>query len=166
MKVENLRIAFIGVGEAAFAITSGWEQARAGQITSYDIKLKDPKMRPEIEARCATLGIACEETLASALHDADLVFSTVTADQAVVAAQNAAPCLKSGAFWCDLNSCAPSSKQQAARVISGAGGRYVDVAVMAPVYPKQNLVPLLISGDWSTEITAVLERLAHGPESC
>ena len=104
-----------------------------------------------------------------AVHDADVVFSTVTADQAIAAAETSAAFIKPGAFWCDLNSCAPVSKQIAASKIQSAGGRYVDVAVMAPVYPKKNEVPLLISGEWAREIAPVLEdlpmhfRIVDGP---
>ncbi|WP_327194295.1 NAD(P)-dependent oxidoreductase [Novosphingobium album (ex Hu et al. 2023)] len=45
-----------------------------------------------------------------------------------------------------MNSVAPGTKRAAAEVIDAAGGRYVDVAVMAPVRPKCMDVPLLISG--------------------
>jgi 3-hydroxyisobutyrate dehydrogenase-like beta-hydroxyacid dehydrogenase len=75
---------------------------------------------------------------AQALADANLVLCTVTADQAVTAVRQAAIHLERGAFWCDLNSCAPSSKRESAKIVDAAGGRYVDVAVMAPVHPKRN----------------------------
>ncbi len=157
--VDDLKIAFVGMGEAGGAIAGGWGAERAGQISAYDIKLDDAGTRAEILARGKELGITCSPTLKDAVSSADLVFSTVTADQAVTAAGQAAPLLKEGAFWCDLNSCAPASKQQSCKVIQTAGGRYVDVAVMAPVYPKRNLVPVLISGDWVTDILPVFNAL-------
>jgi 3-hydroxyisobutyrate dehydrogenase-like beta-hydroxyacid dehydrogenase len=45
-----------------------------------------------------------------------------------------------------MNSVAPDTKREAAAAIEAAGGRYVDVAVMAPVRPAALAVPLLISG--------------------
>ena len=73
------------------------------------------------------------EDMRAAVDGADLIFSTVTADQAFDAASSAAPWLKPGAFFFDLNSCAPSTKQKSAAVIEAAGGRYVDIAVMATI---------------------------------
>ena len=67
--------------------------------------------------------------------------------------------LKKGAFFFDLNSCAPSSKQEACENIQIFDGRYVDVAVMAPVYAKKHLVPLMISGDKAFQARAILEKL-------
>jgi 3-hydroxyisobutyrate dehydrogenase-like beta-hydroxyacid dehydrogenase len=51
-----------------------------------------------------------------------------------------------GALFCDMNSVAPETKRAAALAIEAGGGRYVDVAVMAPVNPKRLEVPLLIAG--------------------
>ena len=48
----------------------------------------------------------------------------------------------------------------AERHITSASGRYVDVAVMSPVYPKRHRVPLLISGEWTAEVKRVLKALA------
>lgn len=153
------RIAFIGLGEAGKALISGWGDAHAAEICAYDIKLDDPDTADEITLRCAELNIACVEGLAQAVSSADMVFCTVTADQAVAVAEAAAPHLAPNAYWLDLNSCAPSSKERSAKRINGAGGRYVDVAVMAPVYPLQNMVPLLVGGPHAAEVAPVLEAL-------
>ncbi len=45
-----------------------------------------------------------------------------------------------------MNSVAPDTKRAAAKAVEEAGGRYVDVAVMAPVDPKALGVPLLLAG--------------------
>lgn len=152
-------ITFIGLGEAASAFISGWGPAMAHRITAYDIKQQDPGTRGEIEARARRLGIALAPSPAAAVGQADLVFCTVTADQAVAAARAGAGALPQGAHWCDLNSCAPSSKSQAAGIIDGAGGRYVDVAVMAPVHPGLNRVPCLIAGPHAEGVAARLAAL-------
>ncbi|MDC3170398.1 DUF1932 domain-containing protein, partial [Paracoccaceae bacterium] len=59
----------------------------------------------------------------------------------------------------DLNSSSPSSKQRSCKSIETNGGCYVDVAVMAPVFEKKNLVPLLISGGEAANAMAALEKL-------
>ncbi|MDJ0995008.1 MAG: DUF1932 domain-containing protein [Dinoroseobacter sp.] len=159
-----MKIAFIGMGEAGAALVKGWGAARAPQITAYDIKSDVPDTAPEIATRCAALGIERASSPADALSGAELVFSTVTADQALIAAQAGAPHLASGAVWCDLNSCAPGTKRRAAAVIEKAGGRYLDVAVMAAVYPRMNMVPLLISGPHAADLEPVLAALPMSPK--
>jgi 3-hydroxyisobutyrate dehydrogenase-like beta-hydroxyacid dehydrogenase len=152
-------IAFIGLGEAATALISGWDGRLDAQITAYDIKHDVPETRKEITSRAAELGITCCDNIGQALGGATLVFSTVTADQAIAVAQAGAPHLVQGAVWCDLNSCAPSSKHKAAAKIDAADGRYLDVAVMAPVYPRQNMVPCLLSGPYAEEAALLLADL-------
>jgi 3-hydroxyisobutyrate dehydrogenase-like beta-hydroxyacid dehydrogenase len=159
----TLRIAFIGMGEAGGAIVTGWGRERARAISAYDIKTDAPETAHAMEARYRQLGLAGRTSCAEAVAEAELVFSTVTADQAVAAAEAAAPHLAAGAYWCDLNSCAPSSKRRAAEVVEHAGGRYVDVAVMAPVQPKLNMTPLLISGPHAKAIAPILTALPMSP---
>ena len=163
-----MRIAFIGLGEAAGAFITGWGADRAGDIAAFDIKTTLPETADEILNRAKAHGITHCKTLQDAVSDADVVFSTVTADQAIVAARAAAPLMKQGAYFLDMNSCAPSSKQVSAGIMDKHDLRYVDVAVMEPVYPKQLDVPLLISGDWSDQVSTILNdlslryRIIHG----
>lgn len=124
------RIALIGFGEAARAFTGGGLAAAA----AYDI---DPARRD---------GIAACATPAEALTEATLILSLVTADRALAAADEYARHLAPGALWCDFNSVAPATKRAAARAIEAAGGRYLDVAALAPVHPARLATPLSVSG--------------------
>ena len=152
-------IAIIGMGEAGGAIVTGWGESRSGQVRAYDIKTDRPATAGNMRSRYESLGVVGCASSADAVREADIVLCAVTADQAVIAAETAAPHLKAGAFWCDLNSCAPSSKRRSEAVIQAAGGRYVDVAVMAPVHPKLNMVPLLISGPHAGAVAPILADL-------
>ncbi len=102
------------------------------------------------------------KSLAEALAGAQVVLCVVTADGALAAAEAASPCLAAGALFCDMNSVAPATKQAAARVIEAAGGRYLDVAVMSPVYPARRDVPLLVSGPHAEAGLAALTALGFG----
>lgn len=156
-------IAVIGLGEAGSAFVSGWGTTQANHIRAYDIKSERVETAGEISDRCERLGIGGTNSPREAVAGATLVFCTVTADQAVIAAEASAPHLAPGAFWLDCNSIAPSSKQRAAEVITAAGGRYVDVAVMAPVHPKRNMVPLLLAGPSAEQAAPLLEALPMAP---
>ena len=146
-------IASIGFGEAGQAFT------RPG-IRAYDRKVADPTTGAPILDACRAAGVAGCDTPQEALTGAHAVFSLVTADQALPAAQAYASLLDADALWLDMNSVAPDTKRAAARAVTAAGGRYVDVAVMAPVLPARLAVPLLLAGPHAAEAEAVLRD--HG----
>ncbi|WP_217807989.1 NAD(P)-dependent oxidoreductase [Oceanibacterium hippocampi] len=151
-------VAFIGYGEAAQAFVAGWGAGRTEAIVAYDIKTDsaDAAIVAAKRADYARTGITGAASLAGALAGAAAIFSTVTADQALVAAEAAAPGIGAGALYFDCNSCSPESKRRAALSIEAAGGRYVDTAVMAPVHPGLHRTPLLVAGPHAA---AALERL-------
>lgn len=159
-------IAFIGFGEAARAFLGGWnDSVRLPEIRAYDVKIADAGTADGILRVFREYGIDGAVSPDAALTGAGAVFSVVTADQALAAAEAAAPHLGQGCFWFDCNSCAPETKRRAAAVIEAAGGRYVDVAVMAPVYPKRHHVPLLVSGphaDHAMEMLTALDMKPRG----
>ena len=157
-------VAFVGFGEAAHAIASGWQLPEGVDPRAYDVKLADHEAAAPVLARCSDAAVAPMVQIGQALDHAGLVFCLVTADQALPAARYGAGYLPRGALWLDGNSCAPQTKQKAAEVIERAGGRYVDVAVMAPVYPKRHQVPLLLSGPHAEEAAAAIETLGMRPK--
>jgi len=157
------RLAFIGFGEAARAFLTGWADRRPTHVTAYDRKTDSAQTAAAMRAAYADHAVIGEGTAARAVATADTVFCTVTADQARVAAEEAAPGLAPGTLWFDCNSCAPDTKRAAAAIIEAAGGRYVDVAVMAPVHPRRHHVPLLLSGPRAEEGAARLATLDMRP---
>jgi 3-hydroxyisobutyrate dehydrogenase-like beta-hydroxyacid dehydrogenase len=142
-------VALIGFGEAGstFARAAGWRSAARGW---------DPL--PERRAAMAACGIKDVGSAKDALDGAGLVLSLVTADRALLAAQNYAALVSAGALWCDMNSVAPETKRAAASAIEAQGGRYVDVAVLAPVDPARLGVPLLLAGPAANEAEAALRQ--------
>ena len=163
-KTEFADLCFVGFGEAAQAFLSGWAPADPSQLRAYDIKTDSADTRATLLDRYASTGVTGTDSLAQALTGAHGVFCVVTADQALTAARAAAPYLQSGTFWFDCNSCAPGTKREAAAVIETAGARYVDVAAMAPVYPKRHRVPLLIAGPHADQAAQTLTDLGMCPE--
>jgi 3-hydroxyisobutyrate dehydrogenase-like beta-hydroxyacid dehydrogenase len=143
-------IAFLGFGEAARAFLEGWrtEPGFKARVCAFDIKTDsaDPKVRTSKRADYAAMQALGASSAVEAVTGAEAVFSVVTADQAHEAAIAALPGLAKGALFFDCDSCAPQTKSHTAHDVEAAGGRYVDVAVMAPVHPRLHQTPLLISG--------------------
>ena len=148
-QAHHIPVALIGYGEAGrtFASAAGWEHA----ARAFDIAPLNEAMAADGVTACASM--------AEALGNAAVVLSLVTADAALTVAQEAAPLLPTGALFCDMNSVAPDTKRAAAKAIEAAGGRYVDVAVMAPVNPARMNVPLLVSGPHAEDGAAALAAL-------
>jgi 3-hydroxyisobutyrate dehydrogenase-like beta-hydroxyacid dehydrogenase len=80
------------------------------------------------------------------------------------AATAAAPYLTSGALYIDGNSCSPQTKCQAASRVEAAGGRFVDMAIMAPVHPRRHLTPVLLAGPHAEAASRVLASLGMRPD--
>ena len=157
------RIALIGFGEAAMAFARAWDAGIRARLVAFDIKTLDPATAEAKRRDYATLGVEGAARAEVAVGEADLLLSLVTADQALAAARAAAEALRFGAVYCDFNSAAPATKAAAARLIESAGGRYADVAVMAPVPPVGLAVPLLVSGPHGPAAAADLDALGFAP---
>ena len=117
MNLDSFSIAFVGLGEAASTIISGWGDQRKKQIKAFDIKLQSNDTREEIISRASKLNIRVKSSLNELVKDADLIFSTVTADQAFKVARDSSLFLKENVYFFDLNSCAPSSKKSHVKVL-------------------------------------------------
>lgn len=149
--VMSSNLSLIGFGEAGstFALAGDW----AARV--YDVKTDGPA-RADMLARYDEAGVMAVESTMQAVSGANAVFSVVTVDQALAAARAASWAFPRDGFFFDMNSVAPDTKRAAAAVIDAAGGRYVDVAVMAPVNPARMAVPLLVSGPYAEEGATVL----------
>lgn len=174
MTEETARVAFIGFGEAASAFAAGWRDGSDGSsvaCAAYDIKTdsSNTAVRTAKRADYEAAAVTGYTTLEKALDGQPLVFSLVTPDQALIAAQSAAGRLMPNALYLDGNSCSPGTKKRAASVIDDAGGRYVDVAIMAPVSAAGHRTPLLVSGAHASSALKELSGhdmvadLAEGP---
>jgi 3-hydroxyisobutyrate dehydrogenase-like beta-hydroxyacid dehydrogenase len=142
-------LSLIGFGEAGstFAQAGGWERSAC----AFDVADRKAAYDEAGVVPCASVADAC--------RNAVQLISVVTADQALAVAQNAAQHIMSGTLYFDMNSVAPGTKNSAAQRIEEAGGRYVDVAVMAPVNPQRMAVPLLLSGPHAEAGRAALATL-------
>lgn len=150
-------LTLIGYGEAGrtFARAAGWK----AQAQVYDTKTEGRDTRDAMRANYQADKVKGAENTADALCGSPAILSLVTADQALAAAQNVAHHISPDTIYFDMNSVAPGTKTEAAKLIEAAGGRYVDVAVMAPVNPAQLAVPLLVSGDHAKQGASALSAL-------
>jgi 3-hydroxyisobutyrate dehydrogenase-like beta-hydroxyacid dehydrogenase len=138
------RIALIGFGEVGQTLAKDLARVGVDDLAVWDIAFADPQSAQlRAAARCE---VRVAGSAAEAVRNAELIISAVTAAQDLAAAQSVVSDLEPGAYFLDLNSCSPGQKLAAAEVISRAGGRYVDAAVMSPIHPEDIASPMLLGG--------------------
>lgn len=89
----------------------------------------------------------------------------MTADSSVLAARSILPGLTEQHTVLDINSVSPARKREAAALVESYGAYYVDVAVMAPVRPRNHGTPLLVAGDVGAEFLHQLSALGFNFEA-
>ena len=157
--MDSLRIGLIGYGEVGRIFSAGLKATAA-----WDLKFADPAQREEPLAHAAALGVEACDGVASLYAKSTLVISAVTASSALAVAQAAAPHLRPGSYFLDLNSASPGTKQQAAALIDAAGGRYVEAGVMTSVPPYGIRVPMLLGGPHAAGLLPALQALGMAPQ--
>jgi 3-hydroxyisobutyrate dehydrogenase-like beta-hydroxyacid dehydrogenase len=157
MTDTKLAFCFIGFGEAGQAIASGLREAGVVRIAAWDILF--PEREGDQLVRAAeSIGAHPVASVAEAVQAADIVISAVTATSSVEAARSVQKYLAARPFFLDINSVSPSRKQQTATLI-GASGRYIDVAVIAPIHPARHQTPMLLAGPDAAALLAPLGAL-------
>ncbi len=156
--IENPPIVgFLGFGEAAFHISRGLLQAGISQVAAFDIHQDTPGRGKIIRERASTAGVPLMTSNRELLASAEIVFSTVTAGQALAAASQSATHLSTRHTYADLNSVSPSLKQSIAAVVEATGAKFVELAVMSPVPGHGHKAPMLAGGQAAL---AFVERLS------
>ena len=156
-------IALIGYGEVGRILA---EDLRAGghEVTAFDLKLGTAAGMP-IRAHA----LAHEVTLAESHRDAvarggaDDLRRHRRARPSRQRSRARAAC-PPGSFFLDLNSASPGAKMAAAEQVEGAGGRYVEGAVMTSVPPHRLKVPLLLGGPHAGELLPPLNELGFAAQ--
>jgi 3-hydroxyisobutyrate dehydrogenase-like beta-hydroxyacid dehydrogenase len=150
-------IGFIGFGEAGFHIAKGLRGAGVTQVFAYDINAQTPQLGAKIQQCARESGVGLKDSPETLAGACDILFSTVTANAAVEAAEQTAPFLEARHWYADLNSVSPSTKQSIEKIVTVAGARFIEAAVMAAVPPHGHRVPMLLGGQAAQEFS---KRLA------
>src|SRR6266852_1825392 len=104
------QIALIGLGEVGGIF--GHDLAAAGlDVSTFDILINELPSRSAILARAKSANVRACDTLEGAVHGANLVISAVPASSAAGGARSAAPFLRRGQTYLDLNSVSPDTKR-------------------------------------------------------
>ena len=152
------RIALVGLGEVGQVLATELNGTRQAHLGAWDRLFAVAGSEPWRAARDLQF-LAAADSMAGAVRGSSLVISAVTAGECAAAAGEAAAALSPGAFYLDLNSVAPGTRAQAARLIENAGGRYVEAAVMSPIEPRRLASPVWLGGAHARAFLPVAQSL-------
>ncbi|HEY6134239.1 MAG TPA: DUF1932 domain-containing protein [Rubrivivax sp.] len=157
MDARQWHIGLVGYGEVGRILAEDLRE-RGVAVSACDLKLGGAQAGA-LRDHAATHGVSLGASHAELAARCDCIVSAVTASQAVPVAQACAPAVRPGAFFLDLNSASPGAKQRAAALVDGAGGRYVEGAVMTSIPPYRIKVPLLLGGTHAAALAPQLNAL-------
>jgi 3-hydroxyisobutyrate dehydrogenase-like beta-hydroxyacid dehydrogenase len=153
---DEMKVGFIGFGEAGFHIARGLRGAGLSFVCAYDINARAPGLGDKIQRRAGDAEVPLLESNAELAAASDILLSTVTADRSLEAAEQTAPFLSSRHIYADLNSVSPALKQTIGRTIESRGARFVEAAVMSPVPRHGAAVPMFLCGAHAREFADLL----------
>jgi 3-hydroxyisobutyrate dehydrogenase-like beta-hydroxyacid dehydrogenase len=159
-----IRIGLVGYGEVGKILGRALVERKVAWVGTWDRLLPEPVLGPAMRAHAAGAGVEPAASLAALLERADVVISAVTASQAHAVAEDAARAIRPGTWFLDLNSASPGTKAASSRLIDGAGGRFVESAVMTSVPPYGIKVPMLLGGAHAEALRALLAPLGFSME--
>jgi 3-hydroxyisobutyrate dehydrogenase-like beta-hydroxyacid dehydrogenase len=154
---KTWQVGLVGYGEVGRILAEDL-RSQGVAVSAYDLKLGGPQAAALVD-HAAMHGVTLASSHAALAAKADLIVSAVTASQTVAVAQACAPESRRGAWFLDFNSASPGAKQRAAALIDGAGGQYVEGAVMTSIPPYRIRVPLLLGGAQAAELAPLLAEL-------
>jgi len=160
--LKQWHVGLVGYGEVGRILAEDL-RAQGLAVSAYDLKL-DGQQALTLLNHAQAQGVTLAASHAELAARADLIISAVTASQTEAVAAACAPAIRAGAFFLDFNSASPGAKQRAAALIEGAGGRYVEGAVMTSIPPYRIQVPLLLGGAWATVLAPLLAALGFAPQ--
>ena len=159
VSMDAPRIGLLGFGEVGQRFAADLRAAHAGlELSAFDLLLHQAAAGDAMRRHAAAHRVDAMADASALADECTLIFSAVTADQTLKAAQSIAARNLQHAWFVDLNSAAPETKIECARLVTAAGGRYVEAAVMTSVPPHGMRVPMLLGG----EHAALAEKQLRG----
>lgn len=156
---NELKIGFVGFGEAGYHLAKGLRGAGVAQLAAFDLHTHTPGRGERIQQRAQETGVPLLASSEHLANSSDILLSVVTASSATEAATQTAPYLQARHLYADLNSVSPDTKRTIHQLVAASGARFVEAAVMAPVPPYDHKVPMLLGGVAAASFVALLAPL-------
>jgi 3-hydroxyisobutyrate dehydrogenase-like beta-hydroxyacid dehydrogenase len=143
-----MNIGVIGFGEVGRIFSTAFtKHSGVHQVYVWDARWRDGAAH-NAEDRAALDGSGANAcvSMAQLCAQSELIFSAVTASNALAVAKEAAQSVRAKTIFIDLNSASPATKKSCATSLESARGEYYDAGVMTSVPPHGLRTPILLGG--------------------
>jgi len=152
-----MNVTIIGFGEAGPVFAK--QLIKAGKsVIAWDKLQSNPDTAQQQIDKTKSVGASPAESMQQAVQSADLIISTVTASQALVAAKQAVNYLRPGCHWLDLNSVSPGTKHAIYKIVSAKSVVFTEAVAMDTIPVKGIKVPIILCGTESEKMGKVLNE--------
>jgi len=155
---EEFALGFIGFGEAGFELARGLHSEGISPLYACDKTTLDPDRALFLRNRAREAGVHYLESIGEVVKKAEIVFSVVTPDASLSAAQETAPHLRPGQTYLDLTSSFPEDMKAASALVEPTGARFVDGAIMGALPISGHKVLIFAAGSHAKEIARLLNQ--------
>ncbi len=142
--MSDLKLAFIGFGEAASHFAIGLIESGLIDITAYS------HVSRHVD------GVTFYEDVGATIHDRDIIISAVTAGAALSVAEEIAKHVRESQIVMDVNSISPGTKRDIATMINDADALFVEAAIMGSLPKYGHKVPILVGGPAASDLVTML----------
>jgi 3-hydroxyisobutyrate dehydrogenase-like beta-hydroxyacid dehydrogenase len=152
---ESISVGFIGFGEAGVAIAKGLQSEGITRMVLCHLRKDDPRRVAWVKEQAKEAGVRYMETIPEVVKSAQFIFSVVSPDAAVAAAEKTISSLKAGKTYLDLTSF-PEDMKTIAKMIEPTGAKFIDGAMMASLPQHRHKVLTYVAGPHAGETAQLL----------
>src|SRR5262245_53747843 len=143
-------------------MAAGLREDGIEQVAAWDI-LFPASGGDKLRSAGEKIGVRLASSAADAVRGTDVIISAVTAASSLEAARSVASHLTNSPYYLDVNSVSPGRKQATEKLL-GDRARYIDVAILSPIYPARHRSPMLLAGPHALAAAPILQALAMKTE--
>jgi 3-hydroxyisobutyrate dehydrogenase-like beta-hydroxyacid dehydrogenase len=141
-----MKLGFIGFGGAGYGLAKGLREAGIEELHFHDRMQETPPYAEVIERHATETGAVRAQSVRELLARVEVVISCVTGAMAIDVAREAAPFLRTGQLYADVNTASPHVKETVAVIVEKTGAAFTDAAMMGAIPTSLHRVPILASG--------------------
>jgi 3-hydroxyisobutyrate dehydrogenase-like beta-hydroxyacid dehydrogenase len=159
-----MQLGFIGFGEVAYELATGFRQEGLSGIVAYDPMRDDATLGSLVGERAAKSRVTLLDSAADVSERSEVVIAAVPGSKAVAAAEQAVRRLGRGKIYADVSTSSPTAKKTISVSVEASGAQFVDGALMGALTLLRHKVPTLISGSGSDRFLMLMSPLGMALE--
>ncbi len=149
-------LGFIGFGEVAYEMASGFKKEGLLEIVAFDPMKYDSKYGKLVNEKAEEANVLLCDTPMEVVQQADVIIAAVPGSKALQAAMESASVLDEHKIYVDVSTSSPKTKKKIADIVHKMNARFVDGALMGGLTLLQHKVPALVSGSGSDQFIRLM----------